>query len=164
MQSKTITDTKYRFKKLTMYSKTQLQQLKHNFWIQFAHKYPRKWILHHTKIKDFSFKFYVDNKNSEVQIVIENKDTYKRKIYFDKLVSLKTILEEDYVSDLTFCENFILENGKTISLVKISLLNVSMNNTKNWDEIFDFFNEKMGQLELFFYEFQDYISDLETNV
>ncbi|MDK2773180.1 MAG: DUF4268 domain-containing protein, partial [Flavobacterium sp.] len=28
---------------------------------------------------------------------------------------------------------------------------------------FDFFNEKMSAFELFFYEYEDYINDLETN-
>jgi hypothetical protein len=48
-----------------MYSKEETQ-IKREFWIEFAEKYPRKWVLYDTKIKDFSFKFYVDNKSASV--------------------------------------------------------------------------------------------------
>jgi hypothetical protein len=47
-----------------MYSKEETQRL-NAFWIEFAQKYP-KWLLYDTKIKDFSFKFYVDNKKAQV--------------------------------------------------------------------------------------------------
>ena len=43
-------------------------------------------------------------------------------------------------------------------------LNVSLNKQHNWQEIFEFFNETMTLFETFFYEYQDYINDLETNV
>ena len=38
-----------------------------------------------------------------------------------------------------------------------------MNNRNNWPEIFDFFSETMTQFEYFFYEYEDYIKDLEIN-
>jgi hypothetical protein len=50
-----------------MYSKQETQQLKKEFWINFSEKYPRKWVLYDTKIKDFSFKFYVDNKKAQAK-------------------------------------------------------------------------------------------------
>ncbi|HEY0092612.1 MAG TPA: DUF4268 domain-containing protein, partial [Flavobacterium sp.] len=49
-----------------MYSKADMQKLKQEFWIAFAQKYPRKWLLYDTKIKDFSFKFFADNKKAQV--------------------------------------------------------------------------------------------------
>ncbi|MBX9806664.1 MAG: DUF4268 domain-containing protein, partial [Flavobacteriaceae bacterium] len=97
-----------------MYSKEETQKLKREFWVAFAEKYPRKWVLYDTKIKDFSFKFYVDNKKAQVLIDIEHRSDEKRKIYFEKLESLKSILEDDFVQDLVFEDNFVLENGKTI--------------------------------------------------
>lgn len=146
-----------------MYSKEEAQRLKHEFWIAFAEAYPRKWLLYDTKIKDFSFKFFVDNKKAQVIIDIELRDEELRKIYFEKIESLKTILEEDYIQDLVFERNFYLENGKTISRIWVEQTGVSVSNRNTWETIFDFFNEKMTALEYFFYEFQDYIRDLETN-
>lgn len=143
-----------------MYSKEEAQRLKREFWIDFAAKYPRKWMLYDTKIKDFSFKFYVDNKKAQVLIDIEHRSDDKRIAYFEKLESLKNILEEEFVKDLVFEKNFVLENGKSISRIWIEKLDVSVSNRKYWDSIFAFFNEKMSALENFYKEYDDYIQDI----
>jgi len=59
--------------------------------------------------------------------------------------------------------NFYLENGKIISRIWVEKLDVSLNNKKYWPEIFDFYNDVMTQFELFFFEHEDYIKDLEMN-
>lgn len=146
-----------------MYSKEESQRIKREFWVQFAEAYPRKWMLYDTKIKDFSFKFYVDNKKAQVLLDIEPRDDEKRKIYYEKVESLKAILLEDYLPDAIFERHFYLESGKEISRIWVDLPNVSVNNRNTWEEIFDFFNEKMTAFEIFFYENQDYIKDLEIN-
>lgn len=146
-----------------MFSKEEAKRIKKEFWIQFSAKYPRKWLLYNTKIKDFSFKFYIDNKKAKVRLDIEPKDDELRKIYFEKIESLQTILLENYLPEAIFERNFYLENGKIISRIWIEKDNVSINNKTTWSSVFDFFNEKMQAFELFFYEFNDYIKDLETN-
>lgn len=144
-----------------MYSKEEAQRLKREFWIAFAEKYPRKWLLYDTKIKDFAFKFYVDNKKAQVLIDIEPRNTEKRIAYFEKLETLKNILEEEFVTDLVFEKNYYLENGKTISRIWVEQNGVSVSNRNYWDTIFDFFNEKMTALELFYAEYDEFIKDIE---
>ena len=143
-----------------MYSKVESQRLKQEFWVAFAEKYPRKWLLYDTKIKDFSFKFFVDNKKSQVLIDIEMRDSEKRMAYLDKLQSLRTILEEEYVKNLVFEKNYTLESGKIISRIWIEQNNISVSNKENWHEIFNFFNFNMNLLEVFFIEYEDYIKDI----
>ncbi len=147
-----------------MYSKEQIQELKREFWSSFAEKHPRKWLLYQTKIKDFSFKFYTDNKKIEVLLALEQRDQDVRKIYLQKIESLRTILKEEFLPDLIFDEFHVLENGKTISKIWVEKININYHNKNNWDEIFDFFYEKMDAFERFFYEYEDYIRDLETNI
>lgn len=144
-----------------MYSREENQRLKREFWVAFAEKYPRKWLLYDTKIKDFSFKFYVENTKAQVLIDIEHRNEIKRLQYFEKLESLKNILEEEFIPDLVFERNHVLENGKTISRIWVEKLNVSVSNRKYWEEIFDFFFEKMNALELFYAQYDDYIKDIE---
>ena len=146
-----------------MFSKEEALQIKKDFWIAFAAEYPRKWLLYNTKIKDVTFKFYVDNKKALVLLDIEPKDEEKRKIYYEKVESLKTILLEDYLDDVIFERNFYLETGKVISRVWIEKTGISINNKNTWPEVFDFFAEKMDAFERFFYENEDYIKDLEIN-
>ena len=146
-----------------MYSKEESIKIKKEFWTQFAEAYPRKWILYDTKIKDFSFKFFVDNKKAQVLIDIEPRDEEKRKIYFEKIESLKAILIEDYIPEVILERNFHLETGKIISRIWVEKAGISLNNKSNWQDIFDFFYENMDAFERFFYENQDYIKDLEIN-
>ncbi len=146
-----------------MYSKEEALRIKKDFWIAFAEAYPRKWLLYDTKIKDVTFKFFVDNKKAQVLLDIEPKDEKKRKIYYEKIESLKTILHEDYLPEAIFERNFYLESGKVISRIWVEKTGVSLNNKNNWEAIFDFFNETMSQFEYFFYENEDYIKDLTIN-
>jgi len=146
-----------------MYSKEEAKKIKRQFWIAFAVAYSRKWMLYETKIKDVSFKFFVDNKKAQVMLDIEPKEEEKRKIYFEKIESLQSILLEDHLPEAILERNFHLETGKTISRVWVEIDNVSINNQKTWETIFAFFNEKMSAFEYFFLEYEDYIKDLETN-
>ncbi len=146
-----------------MFTKEEALQIKKDFWIAFAAEYPRKWLLYNTKIKDVTFKFYVDNKKAQVLLDIEPKDEEKRKIYYEKVASLKNILLDDYLDDAIFERNFYLENGKIISRIWVEKTGISINNKNTWNAIFEFFNEKMDAFERFFYENEDYIKDLEIN-
>ncbi|MFH6957562.1 DUF4268 domain-containing protein [Flavobacterium aquidurense] len=143
-----------------MYSKEESQKIKREFWVAFAEKYPRKWVLYDTKIKDFSFKFYVDNKKAQVLVDIEQRSDEKRNAYFEKLEALKNILEEEFIKDLVFEKNYTLESGKTISRIWIEITGVGFSNRNNWDTIFDFFFEKMNALEMFYLEYDDFIKDI----
>jgi hypothetical protein len=144
-----------------MYSKEETQRLKREFWVTFAEKYPRKWVLYDTKIKDFSFKFYVDNKKAQVLIDIEHRNEEKRIAYFEKIEALKNILEEEFIKDLVFEKNYVLDNGKVISRIWVEKLGVGFSNRNYWDAIFDFYYEKMNALELFYLEYDEFIKDIE---
>lgn len=147
-----------------MFSKAEAQIIKKEFWTAFAEAYPRKWLLYDTKIKDVSFKFYVDNKKAQVMMDIEPKDEEKRKIYYEKVESLKNILHEEFLPEAVLERNFHLETGKIISRIWVEKTGgISLYNKSTWNEIFDFFNENMDMFERFFYEYQDYIKDLEIN-
>lgn len=143
-----------------MYSREESQKLKREFWVAFAEKYPRKWVLYDTKIKDFSFKFYVDNKKAQVLIDIEQRSDEKRTAYFEKIEALKNILEEEFIKDLVFEKNYTLESGKIISRIWVEKQGVGFSNRNNWDAIFDFFFENMHALEMFYLEYDEFIKDI----
>ncbi|MNQ23027.1 hypothetical protein D3C85_361850 [compost metagenome] len=145
-----------------MYSREESQKIKREFWVAFAEKYPRKWVLYDTKIKDFSFKFFVDNKKAQVLIDIEHRSDEKRNAYFEKIEALKNILEEEFVSDLVYEKNYTLESGKTISRIWVEKQGVGFSNRNNWDTIFDFFFEKMNALEMFYLEYDEFIKDIDS--
>ncbi|MDO4225593.1 MAG: DUF4268 domain-containing protein [Bergeyella zoohelcum] len=142
-----------------MFSKQEAQTIKKEFWTAFGKSFPRKWILYNTKIKDFAFKFYVDNKKAEVSIDIEMKDELFRNAYYEKIWSLEAILE-DYVGEFYKDEFYPLENGKIISRIWVEKPNVSIYNKATWQEIFEFFVEKMSAFEQLYLEYEDFIKDV----
>lgn len=142
-----------------MFSKAEAQQIKKEFWIAFAEAYPRKWLLYDTKIKDVTFKFYVDNKKAQVMLDIEPKDDAKRAFYYEKLESFKNILQNDFLPDAIFEENFYLENGKVISRIWVELQGISLYNMASWAMIFRFFNLNMDAFERFFNEYGEFLKD-----
>ena len=98
----------------------------------------RKWLLYDTKIKDFSFKFYADNKKAEVSLDIEMKDELFRNAYYEKIESLENLLRKDYLPDAIMEEHYFLESGKEISRIWVQKENVSIFNKNSWQETFEF--------------------------
>lgn len=143
-----------------MFSKQEAALLKSEFWTAFGKSFPRKWLLYNTQIKDFAFKFYADHKKAEVALDIELKDEIYRRIYFEKMWSLEDILSEALLETISKDEFYTLENGKIISRFWVRKEGVSINNKQNWQEIFEFFVEKMTAFETVYYEYEDFIKDL----
>ncbi|WP_179317622.1 DUF4268 domain-containing protein [Winogradskyella undariae] len=142
-----------------MFSKEESRLLRQEFWISFGKSFPRKWLLYDTKIKGFSFKFYFDTKSALIALDIED-DLENRIKYWEKLTSLKGILKNDYLPEIIFEEEYLLENGKEISRIYLPLdQKVSIHNKNTWQDVMVFFNENMDLLEGFFHEYSDIIKD-----
>lgn len=142
-----------------MYSKAESKQLREDFWISFGKSFPRKWVLYDTKIKDFSFKFYFDTKKAIVSLDIEDNYIENRSLYYGKLLSLRTILLEEYLPEAVFEEEYLLDNEKKISRVYVQKENVSIHNKETWREVMEFFVEKMTKFEEFWAEYEDVIKE-----
>lgn len=140
-----------------MFSKEESRKLREEFWISFGKSFPRKWILYNTKIKGLSFKFHFDKKSALVALDIED-DLEKRIQYWEKLIALKSILKNGYLSEVIYDEDYILENGKSISRIYVPLkAKVSIHNKNTWREVMQFLSSNMQQFELFFDEYKEVI-------
>ncbi|WP_335975180.1 DUF4268 domain-containing protein [Gaetbulibacter jejuensis] len=142
-----------------MFSKEESRRLRQDFWISFGKSFPRKWTLYDTKIKGFSFKFHFDTKRALIALDIED-DLENRITYWEKLISLKSILTQDYLPDVIFEEEYFLENGKEISRIYLPLeQKVSIHNKNTWQDVMVFFNENMSKFEDFFEDYKEVIKD-----
>ncbi|ATA68574.1 hypothetical protein CGC48_07990 [Capnocytophaga cynodegmi] len=142
-----------------MYSKAEAKKLREEFWTSFGKSFPRKWVLYDTKIKDFSFKFYFDTKKAIVSLDIEDNILSNRILYYEKLVSLKSILLEEYLPDAIFEDCYVLDNDKEISRIYVQKENVNIHNKNTWRETMEFLYEKMLKFEEFWYEYEDVIKE-----
>jgi len=142
-----------------MYSREESKLLRKEFWILFGETYPRKWLLYNTKIKDVTLKFTFDTQKAQVSIDIEPKDVVFRTYYYERLLKLKNILISEYLNDIIYEENYLLDNGKEISRLYVELKGVNIHNKKCWDQTMIFLNDHMSLLESFFIEYKDFIKE-----
>ena len=140
-----------------MFSKEESRLLRQEFWTSFGKSFPRKWLLYNTKIKGLSLKFHFDTKSALIALDLE--DHLENRINcWEKLVALKNILQNEYLPDVIYEEEYFLENGKEISRIYLPLeQKVSMHNKNTWRDVMVFFNKNMSLLEAFFEEYRDVI-------
>ena len=84
---------------------------------------------------------------------IENQDLGKRIELWEKLISLRSTLTDDYLPNIQFNDSVVLENGKEISRIWVSKGQVSIHNKNTWRETMEFLNDNMLQFEEFFKEY-----------
>ncbi|MFD0798641.1 DUF4268 domain-containing protein [Maribacter chungangensis] len=137
-----------------MFSKEESRKLREEFWIAFGKSYPRKWLLYKTGIKGINLKFHFDLKKAIVSLDVEG-DLEQRIENWEKIISLKSMLLNEYVPEAIFKDEYFLGNGKEISRVYLVKLDVSIHNKNTWQETMIFFNETMSKLESFFMEYED---------
>ncbi|WP_172916965.1 DUF4268 domain-containing protein [Capnocytophaga canis] len=142
-----------------MFSRAEAKKLREEFWISFGKSFPRKWVLYDTKIKDFSFKFYFDQKKAMVTLDIEDNNLENRCLYYNKILSLKQILLTEYLPDAIFEETHILPNQKEISRVYVQKYGVNIHNKESWRETMEFLYRTMSQFESFWFEYEDVIKE-----
>ena len=140
-----------------MFSKEDSRILRQDFWTSFGKSFPRKWMLYNTKLKGLSLKFHFDTKTALVVLDLEG-DLENRIKYWEKLMALKPILKKDYLPDAIYEEAYMLENGKEISRIYVSLdEKVSIHNKNTWQTTMEFFYQNMSLFEAFFEEYKDVI-------
>lgn len=140
-----------------MFSKEESKKLRQEFWIAFGKSFPRKWVLYDTKIKGLALKFHFDLRIAMVSLDIDTTDLEQRIQLWEKLVALKSILQEEYLPKAKFEDSFVLENHKEISRIYVQKEGVSIHNKTKWQEAMVFLNDKMIILENFFFEYKDVI-------
>lgn len=94
-----------------------------------------------------------------VSMDLENRDLEKRIALWEKLMSLRSILETDYVPHVRFDDSVVMDNGKEISRIWVKKEPVSIHNKNTWQEAMEFLNENMLQFEEFFREYDSVLQD-----
>ena len=141
-----------------MFSREESKKLREDFWTSFGKSFPRKWMLYNTGIKGLSLKFHFDLKSAMVSLDIETLDLESRINLWEKLVSLRSILLDEYLPEAIFEDEIFLKNQKEVSRIYVDIENVSIHNKNTWQETMVFLNKNMSQLEAFFAEYQDIIA------
>jgi len=149
-----------------MYSREEAKKIRNEFWEKFKNYSsgkrkragkPAKWIMDATGNKAINLKFYFDNSVALVGLDIETSNLDKRIGLFEKLESLKKILDETMGIEMIRELDYTRENGKSISRIYTSINDVGIYNKESWPAVIEFFYLKMSKLEDFYLEYKDYL-------
>ena len=149
-----------------MYSKEEAKSLRMEFWERFRNYSsirrrqkgkPEKWTMEQTGIKALSLRFSIDRKSAMVGIDLDTSNMDKRVELYDKLESLKTLLEKAMKQELIWEVDFKRENGKSVSKIYTRLDGVDIYNKECWPDVFKFFYTNMMKLESFYLEYKDFL-------
>ena len=142
-----------------MFSKEESTALRKEFWTSFGKSFPRKWLLYNTKIKGFAFKFQADTKKALVCLDFEHPEDMANELLYDQLLSLKGIIESEYLPYVIYNDDYELESGKKIRRIYVPYeQKFSIHNKNTWRGCFEFYMKIMPQFELMFYEYEDFIN------
>jgi len=147
-----------------MYTKEESKLLREEFWDKFntmsrrkrlRKKLPGPWILTQTGVKALNLRFHVDRKVAQVGIDLETRNMDKRLELYEKLESVKKILEEAMQDAMIWELEYIRENGKSVSRIYQQIEGVDIYNKDTWELAFQFMYERMMRLEAFYQEYRD---------
>lgn len=141
-----------------MFSKAESRKLREEFWIAFGKSYPRKWLLYKTSVREITLKFHFDLRKAIVSMDVDG-GLEQRIHHWEKIISLKSILINEYLPEANFKDDYFLKNGKEISRIYVELEGVSIHNKNTWQETMIFFYEKMSRLEDFFREYEEILQN-----
>ena len=72
------------------------------------------------------------------------EDKTKRELLYRQVKSLQKVTEKEYIPNIIFEENYVLDTGKVISRIYVkSNQNFNIYDKNSWDIAFEFFNEKI---------------------
>jgi len=149
-----------------MFSKEEAKKLREEFWDQFKElsarrrerkRLPGNWLLTQTGIKALNLRFHVDREVAQVGIDLETRNMDKRIELYEKLESLKTLLEKAMEAPMNWELEYIRENGKSVSRIYLEKENIDIYNKESWSRAHQFMYENMMKLEGFFKEYGDFL-------
>lgn len=151
-----------------MFSKEEVKNLRLNFWNGFKalsaeerrkRGMKKDWILMRTGIKGLSLRFDIDRKHAGLGFEIYNLDKFKEALLFEKMESLRNILETELGQKLVWDDAFITQEDRECSRIYLEITDVDYYQQKYWDEIYTFWLRNMLILERVFLEYKDILKE-----
>ncbi|MFP4664301.1 MAG: DUF4268 domain-containing protein [Bacteroidales bacterium] len=147
-----------------MFSKEEKKILRLTFWGSFnamsarrrqAEGKPREWMLKRSGVKGLSLRFDLDREHAAVGFEIWRKDKFEEALMFEKLESLRNMMEGIIDKDIIWNDEFVTTEGRQCSRIYVRLDNVDMYQKEDWPEIQEFFFVYMSKFESILLEFKD---------
>lgn len=114
-------------------------------------------MLYRTGISGLDLKFHFDVKRAMVCLDLEVPDTERLNYLWERLISLQTILKTEYLPEVTFDPEYLLETNKRIKRIYDQKEGVCIHDKNTWQEAMLFMSNRMSILEDFVVEYSEFI-------
>ncbi|MBT8289641.1 MAG: DUF4268 domain-containing protein [Muriicola sp.] len=142
-----------------MFSKKESKQLRQQFWTSFGKSFPRKWVRYKTGIKGVALKFDFDLTKAVVALDLEGISEERHNLIWNKLLSLKRVLTEDYLPEVIYNIDYQVDTNKSISRIYVEKDGVCIHNKESWKDAMLFLQEKMDLFEAFLDQYREWLED-----
>ncbi len=114
-------------------------------------------MLYRTGISGIILKFHFDLTKVMVSLDLEGVDDDRQQYLWEKLVSLQSILQTEYLPDAFYHPDFPLESGKSIQRIYVQREGLSVHDKDSWQRAMLFLRDHMALLEEFILEYYEYL-------
>lgn len=114
-------------------------------------------MLYRTGISGVNLKFHFDLKKAMVSLDLEGIDPTRLRIIWERLISLQTLLRSEYLTDVSYDPEHLLESKKQIKRIYVKKEGLCIHDKNTWQEAMSFLNDHMSILEEFVKEHAEII-------
>ncbi|MBA3901942.1 MAG: DUF4268 domain-containing protein, partial [Bacteroidetes bacterium] len=138
-----------------MYSKAEVSQTKHSFWIVFGrYMAPNtsseglkvNWINYKTGFKNLHFKMEADTKKASISIEITHPEVEVQAMFYEYFLELKQIFRQ-MIGEWKWEQQIHDEYGRTISRISTEIIPVNVMDKNDWPQIISFFKPRIIALD-----------------
>jgi len=150
-----------------MYSREQSARIRQDFWTSFG-KYMSpipnaggehiNWVNYKTGIKNIYLRMDADRERAWIALEITHNDQLTQQLYFDQLVSFKSLLEN--AGEWEWSAHEIKDNGKPFCSISKSITQVNVFRQTDWPTIISFLKSSIIELDAFWYVVKDLVEIL----
>lgn len=107
------------------------------------------WLNYKTGVKNIFFRLQADGQKASVAIELTHHDEDLRKLHFDRLLALRTVLEAAVGEEWSWQLTAVDEYGKKLSRIYAERPNVSVFKKEDWPALISFFKPRIMALDEF---------------
>lgn len=149
-----------------MYSKTELKQLKIDFWEGFggycrfkrAFKHRRgKFILYDTKLKGVEMKFDVGRDGAYVIMEFNSRSEEQRKERYKQFETYRYLFEKAFSDASVWIPRYERDSGEIVARIHLHKSNIDIHCREHWVSFYEFMSVNMQKMEDVFLEIREFL-------
>jgi hypothetical protein len=119
---------------------------------------PVNWMNYITGVKHVYFRMDVTVSYARISIELKHPDPVQQKEYYDRLKTVKEILEQETGESWKWEEGILDEDGASISRIEKTLYEVNVLNEDDWPAIISFLKPRLIALDSWWVQVKDVLA------